>query len=171
MLKQEQFLQLYEPVHERFERFCRVRAFEEMDYRDLMNDTLLVAYEKLDKLQSEQAFLSFLFGICVRILGNHIQKKKEPRIPEGTAHLKIMDECSKTSSFENEFLYSALAKLNSSQRECIILFEISGFSIQEISEIQNTSISNVKQRLKRGREKLKEVLIQEYTEINFENYG
>ncbi|PIZ05301.1 MAG: RNA polymerase subunit sigma-24, partial [Flavobacteriales bacterium CG_4_10_14_0_8_um_filter_32_5] len=40
----------------------------------------------------------------------------------------------------------------------IVLFEITGFSIKEIMEIQNSSESAVKQRLKRGREKLVELL-------------
>ena len=77
--KQEQFLTLYEPVHDRFERFCRARVFGDMDYRDLMNETLLVAFSKFDSLRSEDAFLSFLFGIGVRIIGNHHQKKREER--------------------------------------------------------------------------------------------
>jgi DNA-directed RNA polymerase specialized sigma24 family protein len=74
--QQEYFLKLYEPIHDRFERFCRARVFGNMEYQDLMNDTLLVAYQKLETLKSEKAFLSFLIGISVRILANHHKKKK-----------------------------------------------------------------------------------------------
>lgn len=74
--KQELFLELYEPIHPQFERFCKVRVFGDMDYRDLMNETLLIAYQKFDTLRSKESFLSFLFGICVRIIGNDLQKKK-----------------------------------------------------------------------------------------------
>jgi RNA polymerase sigma-70 factor (ECF subfamily) len=56
------------------------------------------------------------------------------------------------------FLHEALAQLTEDQRECLILFEISGFSIKEIMEIQQSSESAVKQRLKRGREKMQEIL-------------
>jgi RNA polymerase sigma-70 factor (ECF subfamily) len=38
--------------------------------------------------------------------------------------------------------------------ECIILFEISGFSIKEIMGIQNSSEAAVKKRLSRGRMQL-----------------
>ena len=55
-------------------------------------------------------------------------------------------------------LHKALAILPENQKECIILFEISGFSIKEIMAIQNVSESAVKQRLKRGRAKLVEIL-------------
>ena len=52
--KQEKFLQLYEPIHDRFERFCRARVYGkscEMEYSDLINETLLVAFEKTDTLK------------------------------------------------------------------------------------------------------------------------
>lgn len=160
--KQEAFLTLYEPVHERFERFCRARVYGEMDFRDLMNDSLVIAYEKFDSLKSEKAFLSFLFSICVRILGNYHQKKRADRIPEGNSHLDIRDKSSNPQAHADiHYLYEALAQLSEEQRECIILFEISGFSIQEITVIQNASESAVKQRLKRGREKLMEILTYE----------
>ncbi|AEA42316.1 RNA polymerase sigma factor [Fluviicola taffensis] len=170
--KQKAFLTLYEPVHERFERFCRARVYNEMDFRDLMNDSLLVAYEKFDSLKSKEAFLSFLFSICVRVLGNYHQKKRESRIPEGSAHLEVWDRNANPQSHADvHYLYEGLAKLSADQRESIILFEISGFSIQEISVIQNASESAVKQRLKRGREKLMEILTYESSLKIVESHG
>lgn len=154
--KQQAFLKLYEPVHERFERFCRARVFGDMDFRDLMNDTLVVAYEKIDTLKSTDAFLSFLFGISVRLLGNYSKKKKEQRLPE---HIQIPAlSVVQPSHIDVHYLYEALSCLPEKQRECLILFEISGFSIKEITIIQNTTESSVKQRLKRGREQLTRIL-------------
>ncbi|PCJ23803.1 MAG: hypothetical protein COA97_10805 [Flavobacteriales bacterium] len=156
--KQKHFLQLYEPVHDRFERFCRARVFGKMEYQDLMNDTLLVAFQKLDSLKSEKAFLSFLIGISVRVLANHHKKKKEDSIADPT-NFDLQDVNAKTErDAEVYMLHKALAILPEQQRECIILFEISGFSIKEIMELQNASESAVKQRLKRGRAKLVEIL-------------
>ena len=157
--KQREFLELYEPIHDRFERFCRARVYGNMEFRDLINETLLVAFEKFDTLKSEEAFLSFLFGISVRILSNNNQKKKERILNEADNVKFISDESSETHiDAEIHFLYKALAQLNEDQRECIILFEISGFSIKEITEIQNASESAVKQRLRRGRERLGQIL-------------
>jgi DNA-directed RNA polymerase specialized sigma24 family protein len=68
-------------------------------------------------------------------------------------------------------LYEALAQLPHEQRESIILFEISGFSIQEITVIQNASESAVKQRLKRGREKLMEILTYESSLKTVQSHG
>lgn len=162
--KQEKFLKLFEPIHDRFERFCRARVYGKMDYQDLMNDTLLVAFEKFENLKSETAFLSFLFGISVRLLANNNKKKKEVGLINDGSLFQIQDHNTNSAiDAEVHFLHEALAQLNEDQRESIILFEISGFSIKEICEIQQASESAVKQRLKRGREKLTEILSFEST--------
>ena len=156
--QQEHFLKLYEPVHDGFERFCRARVFGNMEYQDLMNDTLLIAYQKFDTLKSPTAFLSFLIGISVRILANHHKKKKEDSWIE-SSDFDLQDVNANTErDAEVYMLYKALSLLSEEQRECIILFEISGFSIKEIMGIQKASESAVKQRLKRGRAKLIEIL-------------
>lgn len=157
--KQDQFLELYEPIHDRFERFCRARVYGDMDFRDLINETLLVAFEKFETLRSKEAFLSFLFGISIRILSNHQKKKKEDRFhKEDRTHLIQDKSIDLQGNADVHYLHEALTQLSDDQRECIILFEISGFSIREIAEMQNASESAVKQRLKRGREKLTELL-------------
>lgn len=59
---------------------------------------------------------------------------------------------------EIQHLYQQLDKLDPDTRDCIILFEISGFSIKEIMTIQNAGESAVKQRLSRGRKQLMELM-------------
>ncbi len=157
--KQQEFLELYEPIHDRFERFCRARVYGNMEFRDLINESLLVAFENFHTLKSKKAFLSFLFTISVRILSNNNRKKKESHVNREDKIISIRDVNANTDSDADvHFLYEALAKLSDDQRECIILFEISGFSIKEICAIQNSSQSAVKQRLKRGRKRLTEIM-------------
>lgn len=60
---------------------------------------------------------------------------------------------------EIEILYNALDKLPSKQKEAIVLFEISGFSQLEICKIQRCTLSAVKSRIKRGKEKLVQILV------------
>lgn len=156
--QQDYFLKLYEPIHDRFERFCRARVYGNMDYEDLINETLLIAFQKINTLKSESAFLSFLIGISIRILANHHKKKKEDLIGD-FEHLNIEDVNENSSKdVEVYLLYKALNLLPDNQKECIVLFEISGFSIKEIMEIQQSSESAIKQRLKRARARLLELL-------------
>lgn len=156
--KQNRFLALYEPIHDRFERFCRARVYGEMEYTDLMNETLLVAFEKLNSLESDSSFLSYLFSIAVRLLANNNRKMKPERMQSSKKEESIPASDSTEHSMEVHLLHRALSELNDGQREALILFEISGFSIREIAGIQQASESAVKQRLKRGRERLARIL-------------
>ena len=150
--KQQYFLDLYQPVHAGFERFCRARAYYDMPYEDLMNETLLIAFKKIDQLNNKDAFLSFLIGISTRVLANSKRKKKTATlINEVTINNYADPHKQIEQKFEVEFLHHALAQLPELQREALILFEITGFSIKEIAELQNSGLSAVKQRLSRGR--------------------
>ena len=162
--KQNEFLALYEPIHDRFERFCRARVYGDLDFRDVMNESLLIAFSKFEKLTSRESFLSFLFGIAVRVIGNQLQKKKTERFNGNEQYMAGQDDATNPSQQADvHFLFQALAELVDEQREAIILFELSGFSIKEIAAVQNVSEAAVKQRLKRGREKLTELLTYEST--------
>ena len=70
-------MSLYEPVHARFERFCQARAYGQTDWKDLMQDAVVVAFNRLNELKNPDAFLSFLCGIAIRLLSNSNRKKKE----------------------------------------------------------------------------------------------
>lgn len=150
------FMSLYEPVHARFERFCQARAYGQTDWKDLMQDTVVVAFNRLNELKNPDAFLSFLCGIAIRLLSNSNRKKKEDYLAacEGILNHAPAD-CNDAEALMNrDLLYAALGKLPEAQREAIILFELSGFSIREIAEMQSSGESAVKQRLLRGRQQL-----------------
>ncbi len=163
--KQDHFLRLYQPVHDRFERFCRARAYSVVDYRDVMHESLLVAYDRLDTLRSEEAFFSFLVGICIRLLANeHRKMKPELGLNESFLENKIRSSDNPEQAAEVYLLHRALAQLPVDQRESLVLFEITGFSIREIAKLHNVGESTVKQRLRRGRLKLTEILTFESTD-------
>ena len=161
-LKQKKFLELYKPIHDRFERFCRARAYADMPYEDLINETLLIAYQKMNEIKKQTSFLSYLIGISIRILANS-RKKHKALISEDEFVLKNFQDPENLieKQFEVEMLHQALAMLPDQQRESLILFEIVGFSIKEIMDLQNSSESAVKQRLARGRKGLYNILNEE----------
>ncbi len=162
--QQDDFLALYQPIHNQFERYCRAQAHTELPYEDLMNDTLLVAYRKMNEIKSETSFLSFLIGISRRILANS-RKKKRP-IYHGSLPYQERQATENPieKQFEVEFLHQCLAQLPALQQEALILFEITGFSIKEVSGIQSVSEAVIKKRLSRGRKLLREIAEKALTE-------
>jgi len=153
--KQSEFLRLYEPVHDRFEKYCRASAYGGYPYEDLMNDCLLKAYDKFESLKDHEAFLSFLIGISRRLLANASRKKK-PELMNEVPNVPDMEK-SETSS-KVEFLHWCLSQLPEPQKEVLVLYEIVGLPIKEISGSLKITESNVKKRLSRGRKRLKEIV-------------
>jgi len=100
--------------------------------------------------------LSYLIGIAIRILANNARKMKPERLPE---EVDVIDENMKTDlRIEIDQLHKALSKLPEQQKESIILFEIVGFSIKEIAALHKVGESAVKQRLRRGRMALADIM-------------
>ena len=151
-------MHLYEPVHARFERFCKARVYGEMDYKDLMHDTVVIAFEKFSPTVDSLTFLSFLFGISIRVLSNN-----KKRTVKKSMHLSSLDNEDFTLNLSQQqeeiaHLYQALNSLSDIQKETIILFEIVGYSIKEIAALHSSSENAVKQRLHRARIELKRIL-------------
>lgn len=153
------FMKLYEPVHEKFERFCKARVYGQLDYKDLMHDTIVIAYNKFETIKEPKAFLHFLFGVAIRILSNN-SKKISLDYQENLHQLEFItnEKTYVERTIELEHLKIALSRLPEDQRETLLLFEIVGFSIKEISHLQQIGESAVKQRLSRGRQNLVQIL-------------
>jgi len=150
-------MELYQPIHENFERFCRARVYGDTDFKDLMHDTIVIAFEKFDQLEDPKAFLHFLFGISIRVLANTNRKQRLVHVTDEAQN--VPDETLRADRNEDvHLLYQAMSRLPEEQREALALFEISGFSIAEIAELQNAGVSAIKQRLARGRKALLELL-------------
>ena len=159
MSQREEFLRLYEKHHEAFGRFCRAKAYGVMDAEDLMGESILKALESFENLRNKEAFLGYLIGISKNIVHSKLRRKKfKGNYNEEAFTLIRAEGVSADDRLDIQFLYQCLNELNEDQKEAIILFEISGYSIKEIAVIQDAGESAVKQRLKRGREKLGDLL-------------
>jgi RNA polymerase sigma-70 factor (ECF subfamily) len=164
MSKRKQFMELYEPVHGSFERFCKARSYGVCDFNDLMHDTLVIAFERFEGLKNKEAFLYFLFSIANKVHANFRRKSKTQSFSDvkgidntPDAHLSI------EKKIQHDELYEALNLLTEEYRNCLILFEIAGFSIKETAAIQECSTDAVKQRLSRGRKMLAAALTEKTT--------
>ncbi len=169
-VKQQYFMELFEPCREKLNRFAFALAKDRQDANDIVQETILKAYGALDSLKNPEAFPSFLFTIASRI---HKRTGWRQRL---FTHFNVADDDSQPEiegleasesepgmSHDVEMLYQALAKLPHKQKEAVVLFEISGLSIKEICEIQGGSVPGVKSRIQRGRKALAELLgVQDY---------
>lgn len=170
--KNNNFLELFEPNRSSLWRFSLALTRDKEDAKDLVSETALKAYESFENLRDKQAFKSYLFSIASRIYKRKIWRKRLFGAFDEERALEIPDPKDKFSIDCNaQSLYWALGKLSFASRQALIMFEISGFSIDEIAKFQNSSISAIKSRLKRGREKLKEILNLENSQSEGLSFG
>ncbi len=157
--KQKEFMRFYEPIHENFVRYCKARSYSVIPYEDLINESIVRAYENWSSLKDHSSLKYYLFGIAKNIVLNLIRKKKESSLDN------IGDPIDNGLNIEIElsiqFLYSQLEKLSDNKKEALILFEISGFSIKEIAKSQNSTEGAIKTLLSRARKELKELMLDE----------
>ncbi len=161
--KNTEFLELFETVRKDLSRFAMALTRNREDAQDLAQETILKAYENWDKITDKSKFKSYIFTIASRIHKRRIWRGRIFSIfePEKFENM-IMRDSSPEIKLDVEYLYKSIQKLPAKQAEAIVLFEISGFSLSEIQEIQGGTLSGVKTRLKRGRERLAELMTDDY---------
>ena len=157
--KQQQFMKLYKPVHDGFVRFCEARCYSIIPAQDLVQETLLIAFDKFESIREPIAFKSFLFTIARRLVKDKKRRSKFKGELKEQDQLNLVADTDPTVGYDVALLYRCLEKLSEKQAEALTLFELSGFSLKEIQAIQGDSLSAVKLRLKRGRERLRAILV------------
>lgn len=142
------------------QRFVQAMTRDVEQTNDLVSETLFLAYKHFDTLREAQAAKSWLFTIARREFYEQVRKRKSLQ-PLDDADIEGLWEDSEPlpdARADVHFLHLALERLPEKQREALLLFDVFGFSLADVQEVQGDSLSAVKQRLKRGRERLAQLL-------------
>lgn len=157
---QEQFLNAFEPVREPLWRFIRAMVFKYDNANaeianDIMSETILQSLERFETLRDSQAILSFCFTIASRIYKAQFVRRKFWVGYQEALAVQIPDSAPlPDTQADIRLLYEMLHTLPPPVKEAIILFELSGLSLQEIQRIQGGTLSGVKARIYRGKKTL-----------------
>ena len=156
-------LKLLAPFHDAAVQTARRLGRSVDDGDDLFQEALLRAFEKLHTLREEPRFRSWFYAVLLSVHRNRCRRHFWRRFlsldgeREKGFDPKGMDAREQTEDRRGaERASRALAGLPPVQREALILFELDGFSIEEIADLQDCTISAVKSRLARGRERLRQ---------------
>jgi RNA polymerase sigma-70 factor (ECF subfamily) len=153
--KQQRFMELYRPESRKISAYCRAITRSSAEAEDLLHDTLLVAFEKMEQLRSDEAFPSFLFSVAYNIYSKHLRRLKFRGNYNEQAASYLCDHAAiPEMQAELSVILEKMKQLPQLQYEAMMLFHLSDLPIEEIRKIQGGSVSAIKQRLKRGRENL-----------------
>jgi len=158
----ERLAALLEPIHEKALATARGLCRSRSDGDDLYQESVLRAFEKLQTLRDESRFRSWFYATLLSRHRNRFRRAFwKRRVPLEDAFPAGREPVGEDGRLWGEQIRGAnraaeaLATLDAVQREAIVLFEVDGYAIEEIAEMQRASISAVKSRLARGRRKLR----------------
>lgn len=150
---------------------------------EVVQDTFLKVHQSISNFRKDASFSSWVFkiahNICMDTLRNRNRRKgfrllsfdpqsSSPELAEDSMEAfnvisQLADPSPDPADFaalrEQKMMVSeSLKKLTDTQRAVVVLYDIEGFSYEEIADIVGTSIGTVRSRLHYGRVKLKELL-------------
>ena len=125
------------------------------DREDAVQNAIETAWRKAKWIQDESKLKSWLTRVMINACYS-ILRKKQWETPVDT-----VVESSNETSLEALMLRDALDELPDRQRLPLILHYFEGFSIKEAAKALGWPQGTVLSRMQRGREKLKELLLEE----------
>lgn len=152
-------MQAYRPLHQHLYAFCRALCGNEADAADLLQDTALNTMQNMHRLKDPGAFRAFVFSIARNLYKMKMRRKKF-KVEYSPKEAESITGSTNDPELLTDFsiVYETMQKLPQRTAEALILFHISDVSLKDIQKIQGGSLSGVKLRLKRGREKLMTLL-------------
>ncbi len=153
------FLKVYEPVHHQLCKYCRAISGNTEDAEDLIQDTILNVLEGFDKIKDLSVFKTYVFSVASN-LHKMKQRRNKFKAAFNEEEINQIIDFGQNQEYYTEFklVYEKILSLPAKTSETLILFHISDLSVEEIQKIQGGSLSAVRSRITRGREKVLSLL-------------
>ncbi len=148
----EAMRELHARYADRLFRFAYVRLQTRDEAEDVVQETLIAAWQGAKSYRSGAPVSTWLFGICRHKIGDLLRKR---RSEEARAAANAPASAAEGSSVE---FWEAFGGLADEQQELILLVFHYGFSQQEVAEILQVPVGTVKSRVFYARRRLQELL-------------
>ncbi len=147
----EEFVRLVSDAEKSLYRVAKSILRNDEDCADAIQSAILKAFDKLDTLKQKKYFTTWLTRIlineCYQIIRSH---------REQVSYEDYMEN--QESPQEGGEVYEAVMELEEMYRMPVVLYYIEGYSVKEVASILEINVSNVKVRLSRARNMLKDIL-------------
>ncbi|MFZ5945972.1 MAG: RNA polymerase sigma factor [Bacillota bacterium] len=135
--------------------------------QDICQEVLLTVFKEIKKFKGESSLYTWLYRITVNKCYDYSKLKKnqyEKFIDIDDIKEKDLNQSTDEqvlNKIQQENIRKAIQKLEFTYREAIFFFYYQQLKIEEIAEILNCQSGTIKSRLSRGRERLREILVEE----------
>ena len=148
------FCSLYSEIKEKLYRYAYYKLGNSHDAQDAVSDCVVSAFEQISNLRKPEYFNSWIFKIlsnkCSYYIKHQIFQKENKNIDE-VKTLQVEDK-------HYSEVYEALEKLNSAERELVLLSVVAGFNSKEIAKVIGLTPGGVRSKISRSLKKMREFL-------------
>ncbi len=155
----QEFLEWYTPLHERFMKYCASQTLGLDSREDIAQDAILSALEQWDAIDDKHRLLPYMIGIVNNRVRNKLRKARAHRrfLEERKHQLADRLPSRPELALDLHYLLRAIDQLPETSKEALLLTAVSGFSVREVAEIQQSTEGAVKTRISRARKQLREL--------------
>ena len=155
-MNQAEFIEAVKGCQESLRRYLTALCCgDSMAADDIAQDALVKAWLALDSFRGDSTFATWVRRIAFNSFMNYRRKPDAHSLDEVA---EMAAASAADDSFRYQELYNALSKLTPRERSSVVLFYLEGYSIKEISKIEDSTEGAIKQHLSRGREHLRKLL-------------
>jgi len=151
---------LYPRLHRSMVAFA---ADSNIDVDDILQETFLKAYKKIDQFDRQSSLYTWLYSIARNITIDEFRsrKRKPDRSHTPSDEFDIADDESEHNEYGhqeiNELRY-AISELPEILRDVVVMKTLEGLSYDEISEVTGINTETLKNRMFRAKKQLAESL-------------
>ncbi len=130
------------------------------DIEDVLQDVFLRVQQGLSRLRDQERFVPWLYQVARSAVQENLRQRArhplassadEPELPEG-------DDADFSDSGLATYAASAIGRLPSPYREALTLTELQGLTQEAAAKALGISVSGMKSRVQRGRERLRSLI-------------
>ncbi|AJK86672.1 MULTISPECIES: RNA polymerase sigma factor [Lysinibacillus] len=157
-----ELIQIHQQTVEKFAFQCGVHS---NDLADVSQEVFVKLYRFLHQFKQDR-FTTWLYKITLNATRDYYRKEqrelaKEDKLNAQRQTIFLSAEDDVLLFEEDKILHNAIQALDEKYRYPIVLYYFHELKYEEIAEVLNISLSTVKVRLLRAKEKLKAALMQE----------
>lgn len=158
------FDQIYATWYDEVSRWIRAMGGPEAEREDLVQDVFVVVHRRLGDFDGRN-LPGWLYQIARRRVRDfrrllwvkHLVVRRNP-LPEGLTLVRPSPAEDLETKEKRKLLERLLDKLGDSERAALVLFEVEGYSGQQIAAVQGVPLNTVWARIHKARKKLQSYL-------------
>ena len=158
--------QAWQAMSRQLRAFFRRRVRDDQLAEDLLQETFVRVHNGLASLREQERLAAWVYRIAHNTLRDYFRKgfvSKEMLAPDGVVAAALPEEPPSEENHNQEIaagLRCVVQQLAPRYREAIELAELQGLTQGEVGARLGLSLSGAKSRVQRGRDKLKDLLLE-----------